>query len=333
MATRYILVMKEVPNEDFSPLEPEFKVVCMDNLSSEEKAVLYSEILPNTEGIIATAGVSSEIIAKALRLKVIVVNGAGYDDIDVAAASALQVPVYNIPDLTANAAAELALSLMLDVARRVTELNIKLRANPFDVSALFRIGHNAGITLSGKTLGIVGMGNIGSKLARMALGLNMKVIYTQRHQLPIGLERGMRYYYFHDLLSASDVVSIHCPLTDETRGMFNEKAFLRMKPGSILINTARGEIIDQQMLIRFLHSGKLAGAGMDVFPNNSEVEPELLKLPNVVCTPHIGANTVETRVEMASRIISIVQSVCSGQPVLKGNLINGDSLKNRLSVK
>ena len=123
--------------------------------------------LPNTEGIIATAGVSSEIIAKALRLKVIVVNGAGYDDIDVAAASALQVPVYNIPDLTANAAAELALSLMLDVARRVTELNIKLRANPFDVSGLFRIGHNAGITLSGKTLGIVGLGDIGTRVARI----------------------------------------------------------------------------------------------------------------------------------------------------------------------
>lgn len=329
MSERYILVMKDVPNEDFSSLEPEFKVVCMDTLSSEEKAGLYSEILPNTEGIIATAGVSSEIIAKALKLKVIVVNGAGYDDIDVAAASALQVPVYNIPDLTANATAELALSLMLDVSRRISELNIKLRANPFEVSDLFRIGLNAGHTLAGKTLGIIGMGNIGSKLARMAQGLNMKVIYTQRHQLPIGLERGMLYYYFHELLTASDIVSIHCPLTDETRGMFNEKAFLHMKSGSILINTARGEIVDQQMLIRFLHSGKLAGAGLDVFPNNSDVETELLRLPNVVCTPHIGANTVETRREMAARINSIVKAVCNDQPVLKGNLVNGDSLRSR----
>lgn len=327
MTDRCILVMKEVPNEDFSSLEPEFKVVCMDKLTSEGKERLYSEILPHTEGIIATGAVSSELIAKALKLKVIVVNGAGYDDIDIAAASALQVPVYSIPDLTAHATAELALSLMLDVARRVSELNIKLRANPFDLNEYFRIGTNSGHTLAGKTLGIVGMGNIGSKLARMAQGLNMKVIYTQRHQLPIGLERGMRYYYFHDMLAASDVVSIHCPLNDETRGMFNEKAFLRMKTGSILINTARGEIVDQQMLIRFLHSGKLLGAGLDVFPNNSEVETELLKLPNVVCTPHIGSNTVETRKEMAARIVSIVKAACNDQAVLKGNLVNGENLK------
>lgn len=332
MSERYILVMKSVPNEDFSVLEPEFKVICMDKMTDGEKASLYSDILPNTEGIIATAAVTSELIAKALKLKVIVVNGAGYDDIDVSAASALHVPVYNIPDLTANAAAELALSLMLDVSRRVSELNFKLRNDPLNVKDYFRIGRDAGHSLSGKTLGIIGMGNIGSKLAKMARGLNMNIIYTQRHQLPIGLEQGIRYYYFHELLAASDVVSIHCPLTEETRGMFDERAFMRMKSGSILINTARGEIVDQQMLIRFLHSGKLLGAGLDVFPNGSDIEMELLKLPNVVCTPHIGANTVETRNGMAARIVSIVKAVCNDQPVLKGNLINGESLRSKNSV-
>lgn len=332
MSERYILVMKEVPNEDFSVLEPEFKVIYMDTMSDEEKAVLYSDILPNTEGIIATGSVTSETIAKALRLKVIVVNGAGYDDIDVSAASALHVPVYNIPDLTANATAELALTLMLDVSRRVSELNFKLRNDPLNASDHFKIGRDAGHSLYGKTLGIIGMGNIGTKLAKMARGLGMNIIYTQRHQLPIGLEQGMRYYYFHDMLAASDVVSIHCPLNDETRGMFNEKAFMRMKTGSILINTARGEIVDQQLLIRFLHSGKLLGAGLDVFPNGSDVEMELLKLPNVVCTPHIGTNTVQTRRNMAERIVSIVKAVCNDQPVLKGNLINGDSLRSKSSI-
>ena len=134
------------------------------------------------------------------------------------------------------------------------------------------------------------------------------------------------------VFAASDVVSIHCPLTEETRGMFDERAFMRMKSGSILINTARGEIVDQQMLIRFLHSGKLLGAGLDVFPNGSDIEMELLKLPNVVCTPHIGANTVETRNGMAARIVSIVKAVCNDQPVLKGNLINGESLRSKNSV-
>ncbi len=331
MSERYILVMKKVPSEDFSPLEPEFKIIYMDSPEAGDRSVLYSDILPQTEGIIATDGVSSELIAKALKLKVIVINGAGYDDVDIAAASALHVPVYNIPDLTANATAELALSLILAVSRRINELNFKLRSDISNVSKYFRIGENPGHSVSGKTLGIIGMGNIGSRLARMASAIGMNVIYTQRRQLPIGLERSVRYHYFRDLLSLSDIVSIHCPLTDETRGMFDEKAFLRMKNGSILINTARGEIVDQDELVRFLQSGKLLGAGLDVFPNNSEVHPELLRMPNVICTPHIGVNTIETRMEMAARIVSIVKAVCDDEAVLKGNLVNGESLKAKNS--
>ena len=327
MSERYIIVIKRVPNEDFTPLEPEFKLVYLDSLSQDEKERLYSDILPNTEGIIATGAVSSELIAKALKLKVIMVNGAGYDDIDVRAASALQVPVYNIPDTTAAATAELALTLMFSVARRISELNYRIRSDSGHLKDYFAIGANPGISLTGKTLGIIGMGNIGSRLARLALSMNMKVVYTQRNQLPIGLEQSKRFLYFHDLLAASDVVSINCPLTDETRGMFNEKAFMRMKNGSILINTARGEIVDQKQLVRFLKNGKLYGAGLDVFPNNSEVDPELLTLPNVIITPHIGTNTFETRQEMASRIVSIVRAVCDNEAVLKGNLVNGHSLK------
>ena len=257
MSERYIIVIKKVPNEDFSPLEPEFKLIYLDSLSNEEQERLYSDILPNTEGIIATGPVTSELIAKALKLKVIMVNGAGYDDIDVRAASALQIPVYNIPDTTAAATAELAFILMFSVARRISELNYRIRTDTAHIEDYFSIGANPGMSLSGKTLGIIGMGNIGSRLARMAINMNMKVVYTQRNQLPIGLEQSKRFMYFHDLLSVSDVVSINCPLTDETRGMFNEKAFMRMKNGSILINTARGEIVDQKQMIRFLKNGKL----------------------------------------------------------------------------
>lgn len=331
MSERYIIVIKRVPNEDFSPLEPEFKLVYLDSLTDSEKDNLYADILPNTEAIIATGPVTSELIAKALKLKVIMVNGAGYDDIDVRAASALQIPVYNMPDITANSTAELAFTLMLAVARRVGELNYCLKTDRKNAADYFSIGKNPGISLSGKTLGIIGMGNIGSKLARMALNMNMKVVYTQRHQLPIGLEQSKRFLYFHDLLAVSDVVSIHCPLTEETRGMFNEKAFMRMKNGSILINTARGEIVDQTQLVRFLKNGKLYGAGLDVFPNNSEIEPELFTIPNALITPHIGTNTTETRREMAARIISIVKAVCDNEPVLRGNLVNAQSLKSKKS--
>ncbi len=332
MSNRYIIVVKKVPNEDFTPLEPEFKLVYLDSLSDEERSSLYADILPNTEGIIATGPVNSELIAKALKLKVIMVNGAGYDDIDVRAASALQIPVYNIPDTTAAATAELAFTLMLSAARRVGELNHRMRSDSRNLDSYFVIGKNPGISLHGKTLGIIGMGNIGSRLAKLAsTALNMKIVYTQRRQLPIGLEQSRRFLYFHDLLAVSDVVSINCPLTEETRGMFNEKAFMRMKAGSILINTARGEIVDQKQLVRFLKTGKLFAAGLDVFPNNSEVDPELLELPNVVLTPHIGSNTNETRKEMSERIVSIVKAVCDDEAVLKGNLVNAESLKARKS--
>ena len=111
--------------------------------------------------------------------------------------------------------------------------------------------------------------------------------------------------------------------------MFNEKAFMRMKAGSILINTARGEIVDQKQLVRFLKTGKLYGAGLDVFPNGSEIEPELLELPNVVLTPHIGSNTMDTRNEMAKRIVSIVKAVCDDEAVLKGNLVNAERKKKK----
>lgn len=332
MSERYIIVVKKVPNEDFTPLEPEFKLVYLDSLSDDERNSLYADILPNTEGIIATGPVNSELIAKALKLKVIMVNGAGYDDIDVRAASALQIPVYNIPDTTSAATAELAFTLMLCAARRVGELNYRMRSDSRNLQDYFAIGKNPGISLQGKTLGIIGMGNIGSRLAKLAsTALGMKIVYTQRRQLPIGLEQSRRFLYFHDLLAVSDVVSINCPLTEETRGMFNEKAFMRMKTGSILINTARGEIVDQKQLVRFLKTGKLFAAGLDVFPNNSEVDPELLELPNVVLTPHIGSNTNETRKEMSERIVSIVKAVCDDEAVLKGNLVNAESLKARKS--
>lgn len=331
MTERYIVAIKKVPNEDFSPLEPEFRLIYLDAMTESEKASLYSDILPNTEGIIATGSVTSELIAKALKLKVILVNGAGYDDIDVAAASALHIPVYSIPDTTANSTAELALSLMLDVSRRVSELDRRIRADQQNAENYFSIGINPGHNLSGKTLGIIGMGNIGSKLARMALALNMNIVYTQRHQLPIGLERSMRFMYLKDLLAVSDVVSINCPLNDDSRNMIDEKAFLRMKAGSILINTARGEIVDQKMLVRFLKNGKLLGAGLDVFPNNTEIEPELFTMPNVVITPHIGTNTMETRAEMASRIVSIIRAACNNQAILKGNLVNSESIRPKNS--
>ena len=327
MSDRYILLITRPLNEDFTVLEPEFKLVCLNELSAEEQSVLYSDILPNTEAILATGRVPAELIAKALKLKVIVVNGSGYDDIDVAAASALHIPVYNIPDTIANNVAEVALSMILDLSHRITELDRRLHDEPKSREKLFTVGLNPGNTLSGKTLGIIGMGNIGTHLARSATALGMNIVYYQRTQLPLAKEGSMRYLPFYNLLAVSDFVSINCPLSDSTYGMFDERAFQYMKQGACLINTARGEIVDQDQMIRFLSAGRLGGLGLDVYPNNSDIDPRLFDFPNVILTPHIGSNTLETRAAMADRMCRIARSVCNGGKKIDGHLVNPDAVR------
>lgn len=327
MSDRYILMISRPLHEDFSSLEPEFKLVCLNELSAEEQSTLYSDILHNTEAILATGRVPAELIAKTLKLKVIVVNGSGYDDIDVAAASALHVPVYNIPDTIANNVAEVALSMILDLSHRITELDRELHKESPNRETLFTVGLNPGHTLSGKTLGIIGMGNIGSHLARSATSLGMNIVYYQRTQLPLAREGSMRYLPFYNLLAVSDFVSIHCLLSESTVGMFDEKAFRYMKQGACLINTARGEIVDQDQMIRFLSAGRLGGLGLDVYPNNSDIDPRLFSFPNVILTPHIGSNTFETRRAMAQRMSLIARSVCNGGKKIDGHLINPEAIR------
>lgn len=327
MTKRYVLQMRKVPFEDFSSLEPDYSIILLDSLSESEKSSFYAEILPRVEAIIATGPVNSELIAKALSLKVIVVNGAGYDDIDVAAATALRIPVYNIPDITSQPTAELALTLMLCVSRRVAEMDRWIRNNPQSYGDLFNIGANPGHTLEGKTLGIVGLGHIGMALARMCWSLNMNILYYNRKRLDLSRERSIRYVPFEMLLANSDVISLHCPLTEKTNKLFNEDAFMRMKSGAILINTSRGAVVDQDQMVRFLEAGKLAGAGLDVFPDEPNIHPKLLKMDNVVLTPHYGTNTVETRTLMAQTMSSIIRAVCDKGLRIPGNLINPDALR------
>lgn len=327
MAERYILQIQKVTGEDFSSLEPEFKLVTLNEVSNKER--FESEILPKVEGILATGPVNAELIAKAFKLKAIVVNGAGYDDIDVAAATALRIPVYNIPDVTAYPTAEMALTLMLSVSRRVTEMDRRLRRDPQHAADVFQIGRDPGHTLAGRTLGIIGLGNIGLQLGRICSAMRMNIVYTQRRRTDPLTERTIQYLPFKELLAVSDILSIHCPLNDDTRGMINEAAFRAMKEGAILINTARGAIVDQNQLIRFLKAGKLGGAGLDVFPNETEIHPDLFEMENVVLVPHFGTNTVETRKAMADRMIKVLQAACNGNGMVQGHLINNEILTRK----
>lgn len=327
---KYVLIPKKVPGENFQSLEPEFQLLEPSQMNAEFSKLELDELLPKADALVAITDVDAEMIAKALNLKLIVANGAGYDNIDITAATALQIPVFNIPDATAFSTAELALGLMLNVSRRISEADRALHTKIDDVSEFFAIGRNPGRTLANKTLGIVGLGHIGMALAEMCWPLRMNIVYHSRNRLPLAQEKGIRYLSFEDLLKVSDIISIHVPITEQTRNMFNYDAFMKMKPGAILINTARGAVIDHEALVYFLESGKLAGVGLDVFPEEPKIPPKLLGQERAVLTPHIGTNTIETRQFMAERICDVIREVCRKpleEPIR--NLVNPEIFRRK----
>ena len=181
------------------------------------------------------------------------------------------------------------------------------------MSGLFEMGYDMGNTLEGARLGIIGMGHIGRKLKDMARAMGMKVSYYNRRPLPPALSDLAAYRPLEELLAESDVVSIHCPLNQDSASLINAERLTLMKPGAVLINTARGGVVDMEALIEALSTGRLMGAGLDVYPDEPHVDGRLLKMPNVVLTPHIGANTVETRVKMAQACQARILDALSGR--------------------
>jgi glyoxylate reductase len=305
-----VLIPVKIPGENFHSLEPEFTIVEPINdyaaFSNDELA----EILPHTTAIVALTGINSDMIAKALSLKVIVVNGAGFDHIDIAAATARKIPVVNVPDTTAMTTAELTLALMLDVMRKVTENDRQLRNPVNNEEEIFQPGKNLSRNLCGKTLGIVGLGHIGAALAEICSPLKMNMIYTSRHRKPLAIEKGIRFVSFDELVETSDIISIHCPFNKDSENLFSADVFQKMKNGAVLINTARGKIVDYEALIHYLENGKLYGAGLDVFPDEPHIPTRLKQIDNVVLTPHISANTSEARQAIADAVCDVIRKIC-----------------------
>ncbi len=278
-----------------------------------EHAPVYSDeelmkILPECDAVLAGGALTGEMIRSAKRLRIISNYGAGYDRVDVDAADEAGVIVTNIPSSTAYSTAELAFVLMLTACRRIAELDRMLRTQPSQNA--FGMGRHMGHNLFGATLGIVGMGRIGRTLADMAKTFGMKVIYHNRRKVE-GMEDSWR--ELPDLLAEADIVSLNCPLTDETRGLIGKEQFAQMKPGAVLVNTARGGVVDTEALIDALKNGKLGGAGIDVYPNEPEVPEELKSFENVVLTPHIGTNTHEARRGMAAAAAERIFAVRDGK--------------------
>ena len=235
-------------------------------------------------------------------IKIIANYGVGYNNVDVAYATQCGIVVTNTPDPVVEPTAELALALMLDAARRIAECDRKMRVPG---SLKWGVMHNLGQSLYGKTLGIVGMGRIGQSLARRALACGMKIVYNNRNRLSDELESlyHAQRMELTELLQSSDVISMHTPLTDETHHLINRDRLQLMKPTAILINTARGPVVDEAALVVALQQGTIAAAGLDVFENEPAITPELFLLDNVVLAPHNGTGTVDARMEM-SRFVS-----------------------------
>lgn len=246
------------------------------------------------------------------KLKVISNYAVGYNNIDVGAAKEAGIFVTNTPGVLSDATADLAWALLFAVARKIIESDKFVREGKF---IGWRPKLFLGYDIKGKTLGIIGMGRIGKEMAKRAKGFEMNVLYNKRNKLSEREEKelGVKYATLEELVKISDYISLHTPLTDETYHLLDEKEFSMMKPNVIIINTARGPVINEKVLIKYLKEGKIAGAGLDVYEEEPKVPQELIELDNVVLTPHTGSATYETRDNMAKMVAENVISALKGE--------------------
>ncbi len=255
--------------------------------------------------------VTARVIEACPRLKVIAQYAVGVDNIDLEAARRSGVVVTHTPDVVTGATADFAMALLLAVARPIPAADAFVRDGRFvgwETRALL------GMDLRGKRMGIVGMGRIGAAVARRAIGFGMEVLYHNRHRAnpTVARELSARYVAMDELLRTCDILSLHCPLTDATRHLIDAEALRAMKPTALLINTARGPVVDEAALAEALAAGEIAGAGLDVFEEEPHVHPGLLEQERVVLAPHVGSATTETRTQMGRMCSESVRAALEG---------------------
>jgi glyoxylate reductase len=258
--------------------------------------------------IVAGDAVDDSVLDRLPSLRLVASYGVGYDNVDVEACHARGVAVTNTPGVLDAATADLTIALLLAVRRRVVEGDALVRARRWGTS--WSDSPFLGRDLSGATLGIVGLGRIGAAVAKRALVFDMRVLFHRRTQV-----KDPGYRELDDLLRESDVVSVHTPLTPETKGLLSRERLALLRDGATLVNTARGAIVDEDALVAELVSGRIS-AGLDVFVHEPQVPDALLSLPNVVLTPHIGSATVETRAAMTRIVVDNVLALTRGEPLL-----------------
>lgn len=307
-----ILFTYDMFREGFASLEERYEVTF-----PEGRDFTYEEVMSRIAEYDVLCSmfdfpVNKELIDQAPNLKLIANYAVGYNNIDVNYAVEKGIAVANTPDPVTAPTANLALGLMLDVARRITECDRKLRA----LGKNMKIGimENLGVHITGQTLGIIGMGRIGKALCKRACACGMEVIYYNRRQLSLEEETKLNVTYVtkEELLVRADFISLNVPYTPETFHIIGEEELKLMKPTAILINTARGPLVDEHALVRALTEKRIRGAGLDVFEFGDYPLPELLALDNMVLTPHIGTQTTHARLEMARAVSNNVIGFIEG---------------------
>ena len=274
-----------------------------------EKAVATADVLAPT----ITDIIDADLIAKAgPQLKLIANFGVGVDHIDLKAARARGIIVTNTPGVLTEDTADMTMALILSVPRRLGEGEKLIRQaewNGWKPSGM--LGHR----VNGKLLGIIGMGRIGRAVAARAKGFGINTLYHNRHRLPEGVEAELGATYAADLdtlITSADIISINCPHTAETHELLDARRIALIKPDAYLINTARGEIVDEDALIKALQNGEIGGAGLDVYTHEPDVDPRLLALSNVVLLPHMGSATYEGREAMGEKVVANIRAWVDG---------------------
>jgi glyoxylate reductase len=312
MSRPLVLVTRKLPSRVISKLEEN----CDVDLYVGDKAISREELLQRAAGKHAIVCLLTDTIDAAVldaagpQLKVVANVAVGYNNIDVAACRARGIAVTNTPDVLTNACADFTWALILAITRRFGEGERVVRAGAWGGWAL---DYMLGMELRGKQLGLVGLGRIGRAVAEKAPAFGMTVAYTARTSSDL---EGATQMSLDRLLSTSDVVSLHCPMTPETRHLIDQKALTRMKRTAYLINTSRGPVVDEAALAWALKERLIAGAALDVYEKEPEIHPGLMDLENVLLIPHLASATTETRTAMADLAASNAIAILNGQPAL-----------------
>ncbi len=321
-----ILVTRMIPRIGLDILSEKHDLI----INREDRPMTADEIMARVGGVVGilcllTDRVDASVMDACPGLLGIANYAVGYDNIDISAATSRGIPVSNTPGVLTDATAELALALMVGCARRIPEAERLVRSGAWRGWGPMQF---LGADINGATLGIVGMGKIGRAVGWRGHGLGMRIVCHEDGPLDVGaLGFPARRASLADLLSVSDFVSLHVPLTEKTRHLIGRPEILRMKPTAFLINTSRGPVVDEAALARALREGTIAGAGLDVYEEEPAINPELLALENCILLPHIGSATTTARNRMAETSAKNLVAMIEGDEI--PNLVNPDYINHR----